>query len=333
MAESESVSAASPRLPVGRYRLRFEAAKPLQITGYAGSLWRGVLGHALKKLVCVTRAKLCADCLLYRSCVYPYVFETPPRPEAEKLKKYTAAPHPYLIDVPETPPRPARSYVLGLTLVGHGNQYLAYVVHALRSAAASGSRAFPPMDLAAVEQETVPGSSRWATILEGNNSLRPLSPAIPPLPQVPGACGIRLLTPLRLRHRENYVTPEQFEFSGLFRSLLRRVSLLSFFHTDTPLETDFAGLVARSRRVGIERPKLRWLDWTRYSGRQHTKLQMGGLVGDFLVKTADLELFWPYLWLGQWIHTGKGTVMGLGKYRIREAGAESFEGDQNAQAS
>lgn len=29
-----------------------------------------------------------------------------------------------------------------------------------------------------------------------------------------------------------------------------------------------------------------------------------------------LEPFWPYLWLGQWTHAGKGVVMGLGGYRI-----------------
>ncbi len=51
-----------------------------------------------------------------------------------------------------------------------------------------------------------------------------------------------LETPLRLKREEHVVTPETFGFGALFATLLRRISLLTAFHTDTPLETDFAGL-------------------------------------------------------------------------------------------
>ena len=49
---------------------------------------------------------------------------------------------------------------------------------------------------------------------------------------------------------------------------------------------------------------------------------MGGLIGsvDLDLASALLHEFWPYLWLGQYIHTGKGTSMGLGKYRIEVLG-------------
>jgi len=45
-------------------------------------------------------------------------------------------------------------------------------------------------------------------------------------------------------------------------------------------------------------------------------VKMGGLIGEIGLEGADLEPFWPYLWLGQWTHAGKGVVMGLGRYRI-----------------
>jgi CRISPR/Cas system endoribonuclease Cas6 (RAMP superfamily) len=32
-----------------------------------------------------------------------------------------------------------------------------------------------------------------------------------------------------------------------------------------------------------------------------------------------LDAFWPYLWLGQWTHAGKGTSMGMGAYTIQPA--------------
>jgi len=91
--------------------------------------------------------------------------------------------------------------------------------------------------------------------------------------------------------------------------------MLTYFHTDTPLETNFSGLMQQARDIQLRDPQLTWHDWTRYSSRQQTKMNMGGLIGSFSLD-GDLQNFWPYLWLGQWTHTGKGTSMGLGAYRI-----------------
>jgi CRISPR/Cas system endoribonuclease Cas6 (RAMP superfamily) len=43
---------------------------------------------------------------------------------------------------------------------------------------------------------------------------------------------------------------------------------------------------------------------------------MGGLLGRFRLHGPDIAPFWPYLWLGQWTHAGKGATLGLGRYRI-----------------
>src|SRR5438093_6172889 len=56
-----------PVLPLARYRLRFKPSGEGRLPAYAGSAWRGALGHALKKAVCVTRLSSCPPCLLYRS--------------------------------------------------------------------------------------------------------------------------------------------------------------------------------------------------------------------------------------------------------------------------
>ena len=92
-----------PVLPLARYRLRFKPSGEGRLPAYAGSAWRGALGHALKKVVCVTDLNACPPCLLYRCCPYPYIFETPPPLAAQKMRKYTAAPHPFLLELPNTP--------------------------------------------------------------------------------------------------------------------------------------------------------------------------------------------------------------------------------------
>lgn len=132
---------------------------------------------------------------------------------------------------------------------------------------------------------------------------------------------MQVATPLRLTGDGKLVTPATFRFYHWFSSVLRRISLLTAFHSDTPLEIDFAGLTHAAWDVSLTEIRLRWQEWTRFSGRQQKAIQMGGMVGTFELSNANLSPFWPYLWLGQWTHTGKGAVMGLGQYRLSTNGS------------
>lgn len=308
-----------PNLPIGRYRLEFQALDPIKLPEYSGSAWRGVFGRALKRLVCVTREPACPACLLYRSCVYPYLFETPPDPAVGKLRKYNAAPHPFVL-IPDLKARgilpPGAGLHLELNLFGHGNRHLPYVIHALDQAGRRGmGRGGGRLGLQRVEQ-TAMDITDWREIHTPGSRLAPYPAAVADIPPCPQGLTLSLETPLRLKSEGRNLTPENFHFGVLFSHLLRRISLLTAFHTDTPLETDFAALTRVARTIGVERSELRWHDWSRYSSRQDTLLQMGGLLGQVTLSGDKLAPFWPYLWLGQWTHAGKGTSMGLGRYRI-----------------
>ena len=93
--------------------------------------------------------------------------------------------------------------------------------------------------------------------------------------------------------------------------------MLSYFHTESPLETDFRALVDNARETKAE-TVLYWHEQQRYSKRQGTTMKMGGVVGHIRVSDPRLAQSWPYLWLGQFIHAGSGATMGLGAYRIKE---------------
>lgn len=306
------------QFPIARLRLRFSGTVHQNAARYLGSAWRGVFWRALYNLVCVTRCVRCQDCLLYRSCVYPYIFETPPPDGARKHGGYPAVPHPFVLDLPFTGPAQGARCV-GLTLIGRAVQFIAYAVHAFRSAGERGLRGVSgPLSLVAVEQEIAPGSGVWRNILEGN-SLHPIPSHIPPPPPSPPRAVLYFRTPGRLRIQDRYIAPEDFQFCDFFSTLLRRLSLLTYFHTETPLEIDFAALARSAREVRMSAVDIAWQDWTRYSSRQHKHMQMGGLVGSFAIE-GDLEPFWPYLWAGQFVHAGKGSGMGLGRYDlVREA--------------
>ncbi|NWF92135.1 MAG: CRISPR system precrRNA processing endoribonuclease RAMP protein Cas6 [Syntrophaceae bacterium] len=107
----------------------------------------------------------------------------------------------------------------------------------------------------------------------------------------------------------------KLEFHIFFRNLLRRISLLSYFHCGQELDLDFKGLIEKSKEVRVHKENLSWFDWDRYSNRQETKMKMGGFMGS-IVFEGELSPFVPYLILGEYIHVGKGTSFGLGKYKI-----------------
>ncbi|MBK7543153.1 MAG: CRISPR system precrRNA processing endoribonuclease RAMP protein Cas6 [Candidatus Competibacteraceae bacterium] len=308
--------AQSPVLPLAVYRLDFTALDPVRLPAYAGSAWRGAFGHALKRLVCVTREPTCPPCLLYRSCIYPYLSETPTDPTAGKLRKYPTAPHPYVLR-PSAGGSHSSGAAVGLEMVlfGQGNRHLPYVLHAFDRAV---QRGIGPnagrLELSQVAQQTPDGG--WQPIYRPGEPLQPAPPFAPNPPPCPERLTVVLGTPLRLRQAEKLIGPDDFRFGALFSNLLRRISLLTTFHTDAPLAADFAGLTRAAGAVRITTARLRWHDWTRYSSRQDALLQMGGLVGEFELSDIGLKPFWPYLWLGQWTHSGKGTVMGLGRYRL-----------------
>ena len=163
----------------------------------------------------------------------------------------------------------------------------------------------------------------WTPIFEPGGGLSPVParpPAPPPAP--PRTVRVRLLTPLRVKRREHFVGVQDFDFRALTSGLLRRISLLTYFFGETPLETDFAGLLRHAETVPVAGRALHWREWTRYSSRQNEKLQMGGLVGSFELAGSDLDRFWPLLWLGQWTHAGKACSMGLGRYVLEPVGGE-----------
>lgn len=306
----------NPTLPIAAFRFDYRAEHLEALPAYAGSAWRGAFGHALKRTVCVSRNIPCADCLLYRSCAYPYIFETPPPPGTAKLRHYTAAPHPFVLATEAS--QAGATYPLDVTLFGRGLQYLPYIVHALEQAGRQGlgKQKAAVFSLAEVKQHDLQTPGQWHGIYGPGRPLAPRPAAMPGLPPLPSRLRIELDTPLRLRRDEQPVAPDGFRFADLFSALLRRVSLLTYFHTDTPLETDFAGLTEQARAVRLVDPMLRWQKWSRYSSRQQAKMDMDGLLGGFELNSTGLEPFWPYLWLGQWTHAGKAATMGLGRYRI-----------------
>ncbi len=305
-------------LPLARFRIGIEAVTPIHFYHYSGSAWRGLFGHSLKQAVCVTHERDCRQCLLYRSCAYSWIFETPPPEDTRLMRRATAAPHPFVL-APDFELRALEAgevTSLELVLVGKGVDQLPYIVHAFERAGERGiGAARGRYRLIGLEQETAPGSGNWVPVYD-EGCLTPLPAAVATPPPLPAVVTMHFESPLRLQYQGRWMDAQRFAFAGIVANLLRRYSLTSYFHDGRPVELDFKALVDQARLVEARSAALHWQDWHRYSSRQRKKVPMGGVIGSVEYDGDDVAPFWPLLWLGQWLHLGKGTSMGLGRYRI-----------------
>lgn len=311
-------------LPVARFRLSWTAMQEVDGRQYLGSAWRGVFGHALRKLVCVTRMPQCAGCMLLQSCAYPYLFETPGSGDAMNREgkngpTAAAAPHPLILRM-ETVRCPARAaYTFSVVLLGDAVRFLGYAVRAFQEAGERGVSAREyRFQLRQVLQEVPVGSGEWRPILNADRRLAPAAAATIPIPPCPATVRIRLLSPMRLRKEGSYVSGDD-SLGEILAAIVRRVLLLRSTHGQGALEQDLGEWFARVRAVRATEASLRWQDWERYSNRQQSRMLMGGLRGEIVFDTASIADLWPLLWVGQFVHAGKATSMGLGAYTLEVA--------------
>ncbi len=321
------------QLPVQRFVLLFETDPTgLNTQGspaFAGNVWRGALGHSLRALACLTGASSCTGCPKKSACAYNYLWETPPPADATRMRLYPQAPHPFVLRELPSSEGDARNLTrLLLTLVGKAHTLLPLLVQALAQAARGehgvGGR---QMLLREVQQEKTLGAMNCQRIDGQAGLLSQLATPLSTLPAQPVA-NLRLLlqTPLRVKKEGRAVAPQAMTFADFFGALLRRISMLCAFHTDAPLEAPFADLMQHARSVQM-RSQLSWARQQRFSNRQKQAMPMDGVTGWLEVDAADAAVFWPYLWLGQFVHAGSAATMGLGCYEIEDSSAAGLIND------
>lgn len=316
------------------------------------------------------RDKECRDCLLKGKCVYSYVFETPPPADTKVMRKYEAAPHPFVIEPPlgkKSIFKPGEELVFGLTLIGRAVDYLPYFVYTFDELGKGGiGKGRGRFELKAVRspESGVPGSAGGISLESGvrredrghgrieadTRADSPVTPAKAEVQETSGAkigrviysAETKMLTGFETRMLDlpegpfestgsalekvtlNFLTPTRIAYDGrlglnlefhiLVRNLLRRLSLLSYFHGNgETLDLDFKGIIEKAKDVKAVDRRLHWYDWERYSGRQEQHINMGGFIGEITFE-GDLSPFLPFIKAGEVVHVGKGTTFGLGNY-------------------
>lgn len=104
-------------------------------------------------------------------------------------------------------------------------------------------------------------------------------------------------------------------FALLLRAILRRLYDLATavcgYHGAKP---DFDALLRQAATIERTHGDLRWVDFPRFSSRQQSLMDFGGLVGRVSFR-GEFAPFLPYLLLGADLHIGRHTSFGFGRFR------------------
>jgi CRISPR-associated endoribonuclease Cas6 len=305
-------------IPVARYRLVFRALDDMPLPEYCGSLLRGQFGDALRCTVCVTGAKTCPPCALYRACAYPSIFETP-APAEHGLQRFSAVPNPYVIEPPPLGTRhvaAGESLSFGLVLVGRALQQLQLIVFAFERALQRGiGERRARAELQDVRHEAEGGGEQAIWDSATQRILPHVAAITVPTLHAARAATLHISTPLRLQNQGRPLRPDELGPRTLLTALMRRASLLLEMHADMGDAVANPSALARQAESLQDSRALQWRDWTRYSSRQRQEMILGGVVGEWHI-SGNLGDLAHWLWLGQWLHAGKNATMGMGRYHV-----------------
>lgn len=306
---------------LARYRFVIQPKEELILPEYKGSTFRGGFGNAFRRAVCTVKDSDCQECLLKSKCVYSYVFETPIPQDTEVLSKSSHVPHPFVI---EPPLEDRRIYgrddrlTFDLVLIGRAIEYLPYFIFALeelgRIGIGKGRGRYQLEEVIGlgIGEEVGVFSGKERRILSPGAKIT-IDKLTPPRINGIERVEVEFLTPGRFLYEEKLTS--KLEFHILFRTLLRRISSLMYFHCGKRLDLDFRDMIEQAKAVSIEEDGLKWKDWERYSARQDERIKLGGVIGR-ISYCGPMEIFLQYLLLGEYIHVGKGTAFGLGKIKV-----------------
>ncbi len=303
-------------LPIARYRFGFALESEMRLPEYAGSTLRGVFGHALRRLACMTRQKNAAAARCCKAAPLQPAF-SPPRPTPHSAKaKAQNPPQPYIIEAPEDGKyhyKSGETYHFNLVLIGGARARTALIAFAFAQAFERGIGAIKGRgSLQHIDIETAQG---WQPVFSDGRIQEHANSLILP-ERYPTAATLHIRTPMRLQSKNSVLGIHRISADILLRQLMRRTSAIATEHWAQPLNADFPHLSRAAATVSAT-GELQWRDWSRYSNRQQQAITLGGITGTWRFDHLPLE-FAQLLHIGQWLHIGKETVFGLGRYQLSD---------------
>ncbi len=312
-----------------RVSFNLQLARPYRFRGYLGATLHSVLAMNLKNLVCPdARHTRCENCASAQTCVFSYVVLSP-RPSKGGLHyENQNYPHPYVL---EPPPANATEddgrLSFGLILIGRAKEYLPMFVRAFERIRLGQGR----VEARLVTLDDTESGDTSALFVPGRGFVNPLT--VRRYEQVkaetsgqnPDCLTLRFLTPASIRRHNEPV--HRLDFDTLVRALVRRFTNLAQYHCGLGLEADRREFLNQAARVQVASSNLRWVSaGERWSHSQGVRHSLDGLKGE-IAFAGPLRQFLPLVRLGEYLHVGNWTSMGMGKYEIADGNRKRATGD------
>lgn len=293
-------------LIISRYRIKFKANQHIQLPEYAGSSLRGAFGHALQNIACLTASmnKGHCKCQPVETCLYRRIFDPAKQQLALQDRLQDVAP-PFVIEVHSLPTeikidQEAHFYI---TLFGEFvHQQRVMILLAWQRALAIGF-----------------GSQRTTGQVQSQLISMELcdKPKLSWHAQSQSQFQVQFLSHARIQHHGKILTADNFYPIYFCRSVVRRYLTLLEAYSDQSVSPDFIKYLFDDMKKVQGEYRVDHVKWSRWSSRQKQKMQMDGLLGEIQLYHVSAELA-KILYLGQWLHVGKGCVFGLGQYTLQD---------------
>jgi len=310
----------SGSLAIGLFQFHFTLQNPLDYPDAAESVWRGTLGHALRTLLCHTPQQSCGHCLLRRKCAFSIVFENSYMREHQKGPLSVEPPPPitlYSVS-PSGHYHEGDTLSIELVLIAEQQAILPAIVSALdRVVLQFKGQEAVTASLSEVThiKETTQFSQQ--PIWNGNWQLPNSIASQIDMPEWllrNDRVRLRWLTPAVLKHRGAPIT-ENLTLQQMMTMLLRRFTLLQSYWTqqNLPNSDEISDWLS-----AIEQVQLQFKPWagTRRSRQQNRHMHFQGIAGEAEIETQSIQHLLALLWMGQWLHLGKGASFGMGRYQL-----------------
>lgn len=288
---------------ISRFSIKFQALESIELPQYAGSTLRGAFGHALKNLACLTATRndgVCC-CLPIESCVYRCLFDPAPKVLAYQSRTQTIAP-PFVIE----------AHTLGRTIAKNETAIFYMVL--------IGEFAHQQKVMIELAWQRALAEGIGINLSKGHAQAKFLSMLFFDKPHadflIQSTVDLEFFTHIRLQHHGKFLEAKDFNIQILLNAILRRYLSLAEVYSDVVLNTDEIRRLYKDTSEILGSAQLEWVNWLRYSNRQKQKMNLDGLMGTVRIHHINEQLL-HYLYLGQWLHVGKGCVFGLGHYVLR----------------
>ena len=285
------------------------------LSAYKGSMLRGTFGTHLKKACCTTRERDCRQCMLKSVCTYPALFIGKPSRGEGRFDSLTLPFCFEVCDTGKTEYREGEHLSFGVKLFSYATSYVPYFAHAFVQAGRQGMGRKTDMFQGTFDLVDIVcnGMSIYDREQQKVSMPEPEALALPALDENPEGTQrlhVHLATPCRFK--EGNKLSADLPFRMLFQLVVRRLRSLWALDGESVHYENFRAMMALAESARTVESSLVWKDWTRYSSRQKTYMQLGGLQGH-IVYEGRIAPFLPFLVMAEKLHIGKQTSFGLGE--------------------